>query len=31
LAGVLFEHGGGTSFALAWELQVLDQKAGNGA
>jgi hypothetical protein len=31
LAGVFLEHGGGTGFALAWELQVLDRKAGTGA
>ena len=31
MAGVFFEHGGGTGIALAWELQLLGQKAGAGA
>ena len=31
LAGVFLEHGGGTGIALAWELQLLGQKAGAGA
>jgi nicotinamidase-related amidase len=31
LAGALLEHGGGTGIALAWELQLLGQKAGAGA
>jgi hypothetical protein len=31
MAGMLLEHGGGSSIALAWELQLLGQKAGAGA
>jgi nicotinamidase-related amidase len=31
LGGVLFEHGGGTGIALAWELQLLSGKPGSGA
>src|SRR5947199_6892682 len=31
MAGVFLEHGGGTGIALAWELQLLGQKAGAGA
>jgi nicotinamidase-related amidase len=31
LAEVLLPHGGGTGIALAWELQLLGQKAGAGA
>jgi hypothetical protein len=31
LAGVFLERGGGTGLALAWELQLLGQKAGTGA
>jgi hypothetical protein len=31
LAGVFLQHGGGTGIALAWELQLLGQKAGAGA
>src|SRR5207247_8036152 len=31
MAGVFFDHGGGTGIALAWELQLLGQKAGAGA
>jgi nicotinamidase-related amidase len=32
LGGQMFlEHGGGTGIALAWELQLLGQKAGGGA
>src|ERR1700741_3087647 len=31
LAGIFLEHGGGTGIALAWELQLLGQKAGAGA
>jgi nicotinamidase-related amidase len=31
LAEVFLEHGGGTGLALAWELQLLGQKAGTGA
>jgi nicotinamidase-related amidase len=31
LAEVFLEHGGGTGIALAWELQLLGQKAGVGA
>ena len=30
-ARVFLEHGGGTGIALAWELQLLGQKAGAGA
>jgi hypothetical protein len=29
--GLLAEHGGGSGVAFAWELQLLDQKAGAGA
>jgi nicotinamidase-related amidase len=31
MAGIFLEHGGGTGIALAWELQLLGQKAGAGA
>src|SRR5918995_7118057 len=31
LAGIFLEHGGGTGIALAWELQLLGNKAGAGA
>ena len=31
MSEVFFEHGGGTGIALAWELQLLGQKAGAGA
>jgi hypothetical protein len=31
MAQVFLEHGGGTGIALAWELQLLGQKAGAGA
>jgi len=31
LAEILLSHGGGTGIALAWELQLLGQKAGAGA
>jgi nicotinamidase-related amidase len=31
MAGIFLEHGGGTGIALAWELQLLGQKAGGGA
>jgi hypothetical protein len=30
-AEILADHGGGSGVAYAWELQLLDQKAGAGA